>query len=87
MFLFVLRKSYCSICTLTRFSVKSEEAIYSIQGCQIDPIQIVGKPKLEPEDDGPDRVQLCLAVDQADEAVEVVDGATWTSTGTAGTLL
>ena len=26
-------------------------------------------------DDGPDRVQLCLAVDQADEAVEVVDGA------------
>ena len=78
---FVLRKSYCSICTLTRFSVKSEEAIYnSIQVCQINPIQIVDKPKLEPEDDGPDRVQLCLAVDQADEAVEVVDGATWTST-------
>ena len=54
--------------------------IYNIQVCQIDPIQIVDKPKLEPEDDGPDRVQLCLAVDQADEAVEVVDGATWTST-------
>ena len=85
--LVVLRKSYCSICTLTRFSVKSEEAIYSVQVCQNCQIQskyIVDKPKLEPEDDGPDRVQLCLAVDQADEAVEVVDGATWTSTHPLG---
>ncbi len=74
--------SHCvnlSIRSLNRFLVKSKEVYIQYTVGQKDPIQIVGKAKLESEDDGPDRVQLCLAVDQADEAVEAVNGATWTS--------